>query len=187
MHDMTTTTDEALLELALTDGEAFGVFYDRHHVAMMAALRQRVGSTEVALDLTAEVFAAALECLPRFKGRGAGSARAWVYGIARNKLVDLYRSGGAENRARQQLRMQPIVVSDQELEQLEQRLQAESLGVMEALAQLPEHERAAVRGRVLDEADYPTMADAFRVSESVVRKRVSRGLRRLRTTMEDSR
>lgn len=182
-----TATDEQLLELVSSDGEAFGVFYDRHHVAVLAALRHRVGSVEVALDLTAEVFAAALERSPSFRDQGVGSARGWLYAIARNKLTDLYRTGGAENRARQQLHMQPLVVSDQELERLEQRLEAEHSGVMEALAELPADERDAVQARVLNEQEYPAIADAFAVSESVVRKRVSRGLQRLRATMETSR
>jgi DNA-directed RNA polymerase specialized sigma24 family protein len=37
---------------------------------------------------------------------------------------------------------------------------------------------------VLDEAEYAQIADKLSVSESVVRKRVSRGLRRMRSSVE---
>lgn len=180
-------TDEALLALALSSGEAFGVFYDRHHLALLAALRHRVGDTEVALDLTAEVFAAALERCDSFEPRGAGSAKAWLFAIGHNKLVDLYRTGAAADRARRSLQMQPIAVSDEQLERLEQRLCAAGAGALEALAELPAVERDAVTARVVDEADYAVIARQFAVSESVVRKRVSRGLRRMRATLEEIR
>src|SRR4051794_27649754 len=120
MMKLETASDERLLVLARSDGEAFGAFYDRHHLTLLAAVRVRVGSVEVALDVTAEIFAAALESRARFTDRGPGSGRAWLYGIARNKLVDLYRAGQAENATRQQLGMRPLAVSDGELERLEE-------------------------------------------------------------------
>jgi RNA polymerase sigma-70 factor (ECF subfamily) len=181
---VSTASDEQLLVATPNDPESFGVFYDRHHLAVLGALRQRAGGIEIALDVAAEVFAAALQRRSSFVDRGPGSAKAWLYAIARNKLIDLYRSGGAEDRARQQLGMRPLVVSDTELDLLERRLDAQSSGVLEALAELPEHERDAVRARVLGDCSYPVIAQSLRVSESVVRQRVSRGLRKLRTTME---
>ncbi len=179
--------DEALLELALRSGEAFGVFYDRHHLSLLAVVRRRLGSTEVALDLTAEVFASALERCESFSSRGEGSAKAWLYAIARNKIIDLYRTGGAEDRARQALQMQPLIVTDEQLEALEQRLCTENTGALEALDGLPADERDAIAARVVDESDYAQIAADFAVSESVIRKRVSRGLRRMRATLEEMR
>ena len=45
---------------------------------------------------------------------------------------------------------------------------------------LPSDERAAVRARIVDERDYADIAAELECSESVVRKRVSRGLARVR-------
>jgi RNA polymerase sigma-70 factor (ECF subfamily) len=50
----------------------------------------------------------------------------------------------------------------------------------ELLAVLPADERAAVRARVIDELGYGEIARSLGCSEMVVRKRVSRGLARLR-------
>lgn len=138
--------------LAPSSGAAFGVFYDRHHVTVLASVRHRVGCVEVALDLTAEIFAVALQRCESFTSRGDGSAKAWLYAIVRNKLIDLYRTGAAEDRARRALRMQPVVVTDEQLEQLEERLAAESAGALAALADLPADERDAVAARVVDES-----------------------------------
>ena len=49
---------------------------------------------------------------------------------------------------------------------------------------LHEAQRDAVRGRVLDERSYIDMAAELRCSESVVRQRVSRGIRSMRSKLE---
>ena len=50
---------------------------------------------------------------------------------------------------------------------------------------LPPDQRDAVRARVLDQDDYAEIATRLECSQSVVRKRVSRGLATLRAQMEE--
>lgn len=54
----------------------------------------------------------------------------------------------------------------------------------EALAQLTTAERDAVRLRVIEQLDYPTVAAQLRCSEQAARARVHRGLTRLAATLE---
>jgi RNA polymerase sigma-70 factor (ECF subfamily) len=56
----------------------------------------------------------------------------------------------------------------------------------ELLASLPAAERDAVRARVVDERTYASIAAEMRCSELVVRKRVSRGLARLRKKLKET-
>jgi DNA-directed RNA polymerase specialized sigma24 family protein len=67
----------------------------------------RTGNAEVAADLAAETFAAALDAKHRFKP-GGPPARAWLFGIAVKKLADYRRSGYAEDRARRRLGLERI-------------------------------------------------------------------------------
>jgi DNA-directed RNA polymerase specialized sigma24 family protein len=92
-------TDGQLLVATAADPEAFAVFYRRHVRGVLAFFRRRVGSAEVALDLTAETVAAALEAAPRYPPRPE-PARGWLYGIAWNKLREANRLGHAEDTAR---------------------------------------------------------------------------------------
>lgn len=55
-----------------------------------------------------------------------------------------------------------------------------------ALAALPPDQREAVEARIVDEREYADIALAARTSESVVRKRVSRGLAGLRSRLEEN-
>lgn len=57
--------------------------------------------------------------------------------------------------------------------------------VLTLLDELPAEQREAVRARVLDERTYPEIAAELRCSESVVRQRVSRGVRTMRRMLED--
>src|SRR5579884_1720947 len=78
-------TDGELLVATAIDPEAFGTFFRRHVRGVLAFFRRRGVSPDVALDLTAETFAAALEASPRYELRPE-PARSWLYGIAWNKL-----------------------------------------------------------------------------------------------------
>ena len=56
-----------------------------------------------------------------------------------------------------------------------------------ALAALPAAQRQAVEEHVLRDRDYPEIAGELQCSEALVRKRVSRGLRALRTRLAGER
>jgi RNA polymerase sigma factor (sigma-70 family) len=166
--------DAGLLAATATEPEAFAAFYRRHVPAVLAYCRRRTGAPDLAFDLCAEVFAAALQASARYRPRHA-TAAPWLYGIARRKLAQSARRGRIEDRARRRAGMEPIEVTDEGLALVEEAA---------LLAALPADERAAVEARILDDRGYPEIAARLGCSEQVVRKRVSRGLARLRTQME---
>jgi RNA polymerase sigma-70 factor (ECF subfamily) len=178
-------SDEQLLADALADGEAFGEFYRRHAPTLLGYLMRRTGDAEVAADLTAETFAAALEGLPRFKP-GLGPASAWLYGIARHKLARALERGRVEDAARRKLRLPRIVVDDEAIERIEAFAASESTGrlISRLFEQLPDEQRHAVTARIVHEREYADIADTHATSETVIRKRVSRALARLRAGLE---
>lgn len=70
-------SDEELLDASRREPAAFGVFYERHEERMLRYFVSRVGDAEIAADLTAETFAAALAGAHRFRAR-KGPAVAWL-------------------------------------------------------------------------------------------------------------
>jgi RNA polymerase sigma factor (sigma-70 family) len=173
-------SDGELLVATGTDPEAFAVFYRRHIRGVLSFFRRRLPSTELAFDLTAETFAAALEATPRYEPRPE-PARGWLYGIAWNKLHEAQRRGQADDAARRELGMAPIQLTDEGVARLEALAGGRALRILEAL---PAVQRQAVRARVVDERSYEDIAAELRCSESVVRQRVSRGMRSMRASME---
>ena len=82
--------------------------------------------------------------------------------------------GRVEDRARRRLALPRLEVDDDLVERIE-ALGAEARA-LELLERLPPDQADAVRARVLDQRSYKDIAASVRVSEAVVRKRVSRGL-----------
>ena len=171
-------------ELLAGDAEAFGRFYARNEDFVLALFARRVGGgggAELAADLTAETFACALASRASFDD-ARGEPRAWLYGIARHVLADSLARGQVQDRVRLRLRMEPLYIDDEAIARIGELTGSSALDALEGL---PEDQQLAVRGRVLDEAQYDDLARALRCSPSVVRKRVSRGLRTLRQRLEE--
>lgn len=174
-------SDAELLAAASSDPLAFGRFYDRYEAAVAGYFLRRTRLPEVAADLTAEVFAAALGSASRYRPEGA-TAAVWLFAIARHTLASSLRRGQVEARARRRLGVARIELEDASLERL--TVVEGERWVAELLAGLPPDQREAVRARVLDEREYSDIARELETSELVVRKRVSRGLASLRARME---
>lgn len=170
-----TRTDDELL--CAGDPESFALFYRRHLDWVLGFLQRRTRDPELAADLAAEVFAAALLARRRYRPRD-GHANSWLFRIAVNKLTDAQRRGSAETRARDRLRMQPVIPDDDDLRAIEAL--GEEVSALVALDHLPDEQRSAITARVLHDRDYGEIAVRQGVSETVVRKRVSRGLAALR-------
>jgi RNA polymerase sigma factor (sigma-70 family) len=164
---------ELLQAIARRDGEAFTVFYRRHLPYVVAYLLRETGDRELTADLAAEVFAAALIGARRYRSIHE-SALPWLLGISRNRLGSSRRRGRVEERARRRLGYQPLEFEDPDIDRTD-----------ELLASLPALERDAVRARVVEERAYASIAAELRCSELVVRKRVSRGLARLRRELKE--
>jgi len=172
--------DALLLARARDDPAAFGLFYDRHEEAVLVYMLRRTSSPELAADLTAEVFAGALERAADFRYTGVPPA-AWLFQIARNVLIDSYRAARVQNEARKRLAMKPLPLGDDAAEHLE-RLAARAQGdeAMELLKHLPQGQREAIVAYILEGRDYADIATELQCSSNLLRKRVSRGLAVLR-------
>jgi RNA polymerase sigma factor (sigma-70 family) len=183
-------TDAELLAATADDPEAFGVLYRRHVRAVLAYVLHRTRRPDLAADLTAETFAAALEGAARFRPPDdSGSGRAWLYGIAAHKVADSARRGRVADDARRRLGMPAWELADEELERAEELADARRMAASldELLAGLPPDQRRAVEARVVQERPYAEIAAELDCSQGVVRQRVSRGLIALRQRLEGGR
>lgn len=175
--------DELLLATAHGDADAFATFYRRHVAEVLGFLAKRTGSYELAADLTGETFAGALLGCRRYRPGGA-PALAWLLGIARNKLRESARRGRVDQRARERLGVPPLALDDEDLARVAQ-LAGEGERALELLELLPSAQREAVRAHILEDRGYSELAGELKCSAQVVRQHVSRGLKRLRTLIEE--
>jgi RNA polymerase sigma factor (sigma-70 family) len=168
-------SDEVLLQAS--DAASFEAFYVRHVDELLGFFARRTRDAELAADLTAETFAAALTARRRYRADRA-AAGAWLYGIATKKLADAQRRGYVERRARRRLGMERIALTDADIARIDALADDHSVSLM--VERLAPDQRDAVLAHVVNERSYGEIAGELGTSEAVVRKRVSRGLQTVR-------
>lgn len=177
-------SDHDLLRCSAYEPEAFGAFYRRHVGAVLGFFRRRTGDAQLALDLTAETFARALEHVGSFRPLAEPPA-AWLYTIARNLLTDSYRRAQVADDARRRLALEPMIITEVGFERVEAAADAaRQLGAVDLRGALSGDQHEAVHARVLHGESYEQIAAQLRCSPQVARQHVSRGLRNLRRRWE---
>jgi len=155
-------------------------WYEAHGRAIYSYLRFHLASAAQAEDLTADVFLRALRAAGRFDP-ARGSARAWLFHIARNALRDHLR----HQRRQPQVWLGALDDLHSEAPSPEERLlwKEEVARLLAALSTLaaPDQEIIGLRyGSGLDSAE---VAEILGVREAAVRTRLWRALGRLRRVL----
>lgn len=176
-----------LLRAAQQDADAFAAFYDCYDRRILTFFARRVLDAQVALDLTSETFATALENRLQFRGRTTEEEQGWLFAIARSHLTRFYRRGEVEREAVRRLAVQVPELSTAEIERIDDLAGLADMAprIRDALEELAPEQRQAVELRVLQELSYAQIATVVGVSEQVIRKRLSRGLRTLALRLAD--
>lgn len=169
--------------IARGDQAAFTDIYDRYLPLVLRWSLRETGNRELAADLAAETFAAALLAATRYRS-AQGSVGGWLLGIARNKLRESRRRQRVEDSARRRLGLGAAIFDEADFERVEELTSLQG-DVVDLLDSLPLALREAVAQRVIEERSYEEIASELSCSESLVRQRVSRGLRTLRSELEE--
>lgn len=170
----------ALVELAQHgDTEAFGQLYDRYLTPIFRFVYSRVGTTQLAEDITAETFLRALRSLHTFHWRGKDFG-AWLTVIARNLTNDHYKALRTRSEfASDILPDQPDPGQGPEADMLAALSNDE---LMHAVAKLPQDQRDCVLMRFVQELSIAETAQALGRSEGAIKQlqlRAVRGLGRM--------
>lgn len=168
------------------DGDEVMALYDRHARELTGFFARRTGDPQLALDLLADTFVAALQARGNCRAREDSERAGWLYRIAANRLSDHYRQGTSERRALSRIAHQMRPLSGEEYERIETLAASEHLHahLNTALSELTAEQELAIRLRVLEERSYAEVARDLGVSEQAARARVSRGLRALRRAID---
>lgn len=161
------------------DPDAFEAFYREHVETVQRFIARRVDSPETAADLTADVFLAAIQAAGSYDP-ARGTARAWLFGIARHQVADSFRAAAKDSRAQTAVIGSELVHSD-DLERIHERLDAEAAArvLYARLGAIPEPERAVLELVALDDLSVAEAATALGISSVAARVRLHRGRRRL--------
>lgn len=175
---MSLDDEKRLVDLAQTgDGEAFSRLYEAYFDRVYRYIFFRVTDDQLADDLASEVFLKAWESLHRY--RPHGPFLAWLYAIARNTVIDTYRTRKTtiplDDAA-------PIVSHD---ERLDDRLQFqfEMRSLQLAMQKLTQEQQEVITLKFIAEYDTAEIARQMGKSEGAIRALQMRALQALARAM----
>ncbi|HOX32089.1 MAG TPA: sigma-70 family RNA polymerase sigma factor [Spirochaetales bacterium] len=172
---------EAIHRVLAGEREAFGPIVERYGARVLRFCRSRLGSDEEADDAAQEVFLRAYRSLESF--RLGESFPAWLFSIAANRVrtrslrrfADRAKAGKAAAAARAEPEPDPASEAERSLEAAELR---------EAVARLPEEQRAAVELYYFAELSVAQAAGVLGIGEEALKSRLFRARARLRELVE---
>jgi RNA polymerase sigma-70 factor (ECF subfamily) len=174
---ITQTTDElTLVRAARSDAQAFGALYDRYVQRIYRYCLYRVSNAADAEDLTAQIFLSALEALPRY--RQDGHFAAWLFSIARNKVMDYHRRIPPLPLDESTL---PPIYTDMALD-VEKSQRSERLSRL--IQSLAEGDRELIHLRYVAELSFAEIAKVLQKNEDAVKKMLYRLIARMKNELE---
>ena len=185
-NDPEATRLRALVDLAKEgDAEAFGQLYDHYVSGVFRFIYYRVGSQQLAEDLTSETFVRGLRAIQRFNWQGKDFG-AWLTTIARNLVADHFKS----SRARLEIVAETIPEGKATVASPEQEVLALISNEMlfEAVNSLPNEQRDCILMRFIQGMSIAQTAAALGRSEGAIKQLQLRAVRSLAKSMpEDAR
>jgi RNA polymerase sigma-70 factor, ECF subfamily len=179
-------TDEALA-LGVQQGsmEDLSMLIERHYSPLLGFL-YRMGLMTLAEDMAQETFLRVLKGISFYQP--SRPFKPWLYSIALN-LVRNYQKRADTQRGSETLDEEVQEVSSLDAQVIEtpeiNLLNSEAAQtVLDALAQLPDHQRSVVVLFYYQELSQKEIAETLRIPVGTVKSRLSLGLRRLRELIE---
>ena len=170
--------DQQLAKQVLEGSEAAFVTLVRRYERVMAALiRSRVGSGEQVQDVLQETLVHAWSGLRRGTPR---DVRPWLLQVARNRCRDYFRSPQRRELYVGSEVLTPLV-NRSGLSQSREREAATA--ILEAMDEVPERERAALRAFYVDGLSIAEIAARHRSPDGTVKRRLSHGRDRIRKAL----
>lgn len=158
------------------DRDAQHQLYERYGEQIHRLTLRLTRNAQDAFDLTQETFIRAFQRISAFDGRS--DVGTWLYRIATNEALQLFRKRGTEQR---HLR----VLAEQKARADDARPAPNSPDVDEALAQLSEPHRAILILKYQEGLSYDEISDVLEIAPGTVASRMNRARAELRAILAD--
>ena len=157
-------------------GEAFGQLYDHYSAPIYRFVALKVSSKEEAEDLTHEAFLSAWQNIKAYKHQGFPFS-SWLYQIARNKVIDHYRTNkqhaSFENLDEDILKVVGVVENNLEISLAMDK-------VKQAIARLGQEQQDVNIMKFVEDLPNEEIAKALNKSEGAVRLLQHRAVQNLK-------
>jgi RNA polymerase sigma-70 factor (ECF subfamily) len=161
------------------NAEETRLLFQRYAPSLFAYLRLHA-AREDAEDLLHEIFQAAME-KQQFGQLDEAQQLRWLWRVARNKTVDIYRHRTRRPVTELETVVEPLYAEDEQSPERALLRREEHVQLLAALQRLPPIQQEALRLRFVNEMSCAEVARALSKREGAVRSLLSRAISRLRT------
>lgn len=154
--------------------EALADIYESYYLKIYRFIYYRVGHKETAEDLTEDTFVKAFDSLKKLQEVKAFEG--WLYRIARNLVIDYYRSkkqfvpiDSLENTLEYDTNLVELI-----------NLQIEQTILIKLLKELTDEQQSVIKMKFIEDLDNTTIAEALNKSEGAVRVIQHRAIAKLK-------
>jgi RNA polymerase sigma-70 factor (ECF subfamily) len=156
--------ETSLIKSARKDPSKFGLIFQHYGNQVFRYLYSHTQHLQEAEDITAQTFLVAMESIQQYRGDGHFSA--WLFGIARNKLMDHFR----QSKNVSSLEFIEIATSKNTLDDVIRDEEISSLSKL--LHALPEEDQELLRLRFLGDMSFPEISVLLGKKEDTIKKSV---------------
>jgi RNA polymerase sigma-70 factor, ECF subfamily len=170
--------EQALVERAKRDPNAFGDLYERYLLQIYRFVYSRVRDQTVAEDVTSEVFMKALKSIGRYQDTGKPFS-AWLYQIAVNSVADRYRAAKPVEDIDEQ---RDLAIGGASLEEVASQ-RDELRRIWRVVETLPRPQRIAMVLKFQEDMKIEDIAAVMGKTPGAVKLLIHRGVTKVRMTV----
>ena len=175
---------DILKKIKKGDNEAFGELYDFYAPKIYRFVRLKVDCQETAQDLTSEAFLKILQYLQEQR-KIRERFQALLYRIARNLIIDFYRSRSVREILIEDNLEEFSNIADKETSDELVLRQEEMRKIRRAVAQIHPSYQDVIIWYYIDELSATEIAEILEKNEGTVRVLIHRAVKALRVVMEE--
>lgn len=168
----TLTDEEIMLKVSNGDLDLLRILFDRYHIRIFNFLYKMTRDRMVSEDLTQDVFAKVIKYRSSYN---SGNFASWIYTIARNIFSSHYQKQKKERSYMIQddsLDSGEVLITESNKEELDH--------LQKALAQLKPSDRELIVMHRMQEIKYAQIAEIIDSTETAVKVRVHRAVKKLK-------
>ncbi|MBS3903271.1 MAG: sigma-70 family RNA polymerase sigma factor [Anaplasmataceae bacterium] len=172
--------DNIIKEAIKGEASAFGRLYDHYQPQIYRFILIRVGHREEAEDLTHQVFLNAWKRVPSYEPRGFPFS-SWLYRIARNLIIDFYRTKKTEISV-DEINEEDLGVNNSLGESADKKIEIENL--LYAIRRLKDEHQEVIILRFIEDYSIAETASALNRSQGAIKLLQHRAINNLKKILK---
>ncbi len=171
--------------MAGDDQARFTQLFDEHRQGVHAFLLARTSDAEVSRDLLQETFLRLWRHIDEVAEMGDGQRRGWIYTVARNLVIDRYRTEASRREAVTRVGNEVARIAGGQVDTVDRMADRDDLEHLEAeIARLPEDQRVVLTMVAVAEMTSQQVGEALDLPPGTVRYKLHQARQRLADSME---